>query len=133
MYVHIVHSNSASNTSLTYIFQVRSSGSRQSSSYGGKADKRVEELLVRISDMESKNLELKNSLKEARSKIDNRSIRPSFFGPFSPRASSKINRLQAVVRGFMARARFERTKIHHAALNAGVLYAMKNTIQGRIF
>eukprot|EP01041_Mallomonas_annulata_P004086 gene4086-8125_t len=48
----------------------------------------------------------------------------------SPRLNIRISKLQAAVRGYVHRARLHRVRVHHAALSAGVLFAMKNTEQG---
>jgi len=52
---------------------------------------------------------------------------PRLVGPHSPRQQSRIQKLQAIIRGFIARRRFARSKI---ALESGILAAMKNTVQG---
>jgi hypothetical protein len=54
----------------------------------------------------------------------------SVLKPLSPRTSTRIEKLQAMVRGFLARATTKKIKIHHAAKASGVLIAMKKTIQG---
>jgi septal ring factor EnvC (AmiA/AmiB activator) len=47
-----------------------------------------------------------------------------------PTLTAKIEKLQAVARGFNARARVKRTKMHRDAQTSGVLVATKHTTQG---
>ena len=51
----------------------------------------------------------------------------------SPKITKGITLLQAAVRGFVYRMKSQRARIHHMALSAGVLFAMKNTIQGTVY
>lgn len=43
----------------------------------------------------------------------------------------RIIKLQATARGFVARAKVERTKLYHSAIESGVLVALKGTSQGK--
>lgn len=47
-----------------------------------------------------------------------------------PTLNAKIEKLQAITRGFNARARVKRTKMHRDAQTSGVLVATKHTTQG---
>ena len=58
---------------------------------------------------------------------------PRAPGSITPRTSIRVSKLQAVARGFLHRMRQHRTRVHHAALSAGVLFAMKNTVQGMFY
>ena len=85
--------------------------------------------MLKVSQLEAEKVDLRRALRNLEIKQQMLNS-PRLNGPFSPRVSSKIPKLQAIVRGFMARIRARRARIHHAALSAGVLYAMKNTTQG---
>jgi len=91
-------------------------------------EKKVEELLISIAQLENEKKELRHSLHASASLRFRMS--PRFSGSLSPRLDTKIAKLQAVVRGFMARIRMDRVRVHHAALSAGVLFAINNTVQG---
>jgi hypothetical protein len=48
----------------------------------------------------------------------------------SPELNQKISKIQAHIRGFVTRMHLRRERVHKAALDAGILFAMKNTTQG---
>jgi len=78
---------------------------------------------------------VERQLREAKLEIEELTRSPRAAGTIvTPRTEGKVAKIQAVVRGFLDRVRvahhFHRTRVHHAALAAGVLFAMKNTVQG---
>jgi len=83
----------------------------------------------RIKQLEATVDELRHALVQAES-YKRVSSSPRLNGPFNAQISNKVSKLQALARGFMTRIQFRRRKVHHAALESGVLYAMKNTVQG---
>lgn len=86
----------------------------------------MREETAHVTSLEREIRTLRDELKIARS-----SPRPLFGGgEVSPRTNTRISKLQAAVRGYMQRLKLHRTRVHHAALSAGVLFAMKNTVQG---
>lgn len=75
----------------------------------------ISQLRKLVSDLKGSKDELESQLSEMKS---------------DPTLNAKIEKLQAITRGFNARARVKRTKMHRDAQKSGVLVATKHTTQG---
>ena len=75
----------------------------------------IAQLRKLVSDLKGSKDELEDQLKEMKA---------------DPTLNAKIEKLQAITRGFNARARVKRTKMHRDAQTSGVLVATKHTAQG---
>mmetsp|Transcript_816 Transcript_816/g.1370 ORF Transcript_816/g.1370 Transcript_816/m.1370 type:complete len:992 (-) Transcript_816:209-3184(-) len=94
---------------------------------------------VEINDLKAKETEMKSRLStleeslqgaEEELRLSRMNSIEARSSTLSPRSLSRVNKLQAAARGFIARASTTRMKIHHAAKTSGVLVAMRKTIQG---
>ena len=86
-------------------------------------DQALREEILHSASLERAVADLKEELREIKKS-------PRYMGNITPRTQGKVSKLQAVARGFLHRLRQQRTRVHIAALSAGVLIAMKNTEQG---